>query len=185
MMLDALLTVGGKLIDKLIPDPEAKAKAQLDLATLAQNGELAQMANDTKLFEVEDGSEVDSFSLKSNPPVNADRATIDLQDNIPRHEQTGSGCPVSNMGDLHTTTALAQSVKFEGRRIAHGRLHHLKAVVRVTIVASVFHIFEKPPNHGCGDDVAGVFRLGHGLKSYSHYRTSLHHWAAAVAGVDG
>ena len=27
--LDALLNVGGKLIDKLIPDPEAKAKAQL------------------------------------------------------------------------------------------------------------------------------------------------------------
>lgn len=52
-MLDALLAVGGKLIDKLIPDPEAKAKAQLDLATLAQNGELAKMANDTKLFETE------------------------------------------------------------------------------------------------------------------------------------
>jgi hypothetical protein len=52
-MLDALLSVGGKLIDKLIPDPEAKAKAQLDLAALAQNGELAKMANDTKLFETE------------------------------------------------------------------------------------------------------------------------------------
>jgi hypothetical protein len=52
MMLDALLNVGGKLIDKLIPDPEAKAKAQLELATLAQNGELAQMANDTKLVEL-------------------------------------------------------------------------------------------------------------------------------------
>lgn len=51
--IDALLQVGGKLIDKLIPDPEAKAKAQLDLATLAQNGELAQMANETKLFETE------------------------------------------------------------------------------------------------------------------------------------
>ena len=53
MMLDALLNVGGKLIDKLIPDPEAKAKAQLELATLAQNGELAKLANDSKLFEVE------------------------------------------------------------------------------------------------------------------------------------
>jgi hypothetical protein len=51
--LDALLNVGGKLIDKLIPDPEAKAKAQLDLAKMAQDGELAKMANDTKLFEVE------------------------------------------------------------------------------------------------------------------------------------
>mgnify|MGYP006304334653 FL=1 len=51
--LDALLEVGGKLIDKLIPDPQAKAKAQLDLATLAQNGELAQIANETKIFEIE------------------------------------------------------------------------------------------------------------------------------------
>ena len=51
--LDAILGIGGKLIDKLIPDPEAKAKAQLDLAQMAQNGELAQMANDTKLYEVE------------------------------------------------------------------------------------------------------------------------------------
>jgi hypothetical protein len=45
--------VGGKLIDKLIPDPEAKAKAQLELTKLAQDGELAKMANETKLFEVE------------------------------------------------------------------------------------------------------------------------------------
>jgi hypothetical protein len=51
--LDALLNVGSKLIDKLIPDPEAKAKAQLELAKMAQEGELAKLANETKLFEVE------------------------------------------------------------------------------------------------------------------------------------
>ena len=51
--LTALLEVGGKLIDKLIPDPEAKAKAQLDLAQMAQNGELAKMANETELFKAE------------------------------------------------------------------------------------------------------------------------------------
>ena len=51
--LDALLNVGGKLIDKLIPDPEAKAKAQLELQKMAQDGELAKLANKTKLFEVE------------------------------------------------------------------------------------------------------------------------------------
>lgn len=38
-----ILNIGGKLIDKLIPDPEAKAKAQLDLAKLAQEGQLAQL----------------------------------------------------------------------------------------------------------------------------------------------
>ena len=51
--LTALLEVGGKLIDKLIPDPEAKAKAQLDLAKMAQDGELAKMANDTELYKLE------------------------------------------------------------------------------------------------------------------------------------
>ena len=51
--LAALLDVGGKLIDKLIPDPEAKAKAQLDLAKMAQDGELAKMANDTEIYKTE------------------------------------------------------------------------------------------------------------------------------------
>jgi hypothetical protein len=51
--IDALLNIGSKIIDRVLPDPEAKAKAQLDLAQLAQSGELAQMANDTKLFEAE------------------------------------------------------------------------------------------------------------------------------------
>jgi hypothetical protein len=51
--LDALLNVGGKLIDKLIPDPEQKAKAQLELTKLAQDGELAKMANETELYKTE------------------------------------------------------------------------------------------------------------------------------------
>ncbi len=50
--LTALLEVGGKLVDKLIPDPEAKAKATAELAKMAQDGELAKMANDTKLVEL-------------------------------------------------------------------------------------------------------------------------------------
>ena len=48
-----LLDIGGKLIDKLIPDPEAKAKAQAELLKMQQEGELAKMANDTKLYETE------------------------------------------------------------------------------------------------------------------------------------
>ena len=51
--LTALLEVGGKLIDKLIPDPEAKAKANLELAKMAQDGELAKMANDTEIYKTE------------------------------------------------------------------------------------------------------------------------------------
>lgn len=56
MFLDSLLGIGSKLIDKLIPDPSLKAEAQLRLAELAQNGELMRMANDTKLFELEQGN---------------------------------------------------------------------------------------------------------------------------------
>lgn len=41
--IDALLSVGGKLIDKLIPDPEAKAKAQLELAKMAHDGDLESL----------------------------------------------------------------------------------------------------------------------------------------------
>lgn len=59
--LDALISVGGKLIDKLIPDPEAKAKAQLDLARMAQDGELAKLANETKLFEVDQNNITDRW----------------------------------------------------------------------------------------------------------------------------
>jgi hypothetical protein len=51
--LDAILNVGGKLIDKLIPDPEQKAKAQFELQKMAQDGELTKLANETKLYEVE------------------------------------------------------------------------------------------------------------------------------------
>ena len=51
--ISGLLQVGGKIIDKLIPDPEAKARAQLELATLAQSGELAKMANETDLYKTE------------------------------------------------------------------------------------------------------------------------------------
>jgi hypothetical protein len=51
--LPAILEIGSKLLDKFIPDPTAKAKAQLDLAQMAQNGELAQMANDTDLYKTE------------------------------------------------------------------------------------------------------------------------------------
>ena len=62
--LDALLNVGGKLIDKLIPDPEAKAKAQLDLAKMAQDGELARIANETDLYKTEQNNLTDR--LKSD-----------------------------------------------------------------------------------------------------------------------
>ena len=41
-----LLNIGGKLIDKLIPDPEAKAKAQAELLKMQQDGRLAELQAD-------------------------------------------------------------------------------------------------------------------------------------------
>jgi hypothetical protein len=56
-----LLEIGGKLVDKLIPDPEAKARAQLELTKLAQDGELAKIANETKLFETDQNNITDRW----------------------------------------------------------------------------------------------------------------------------
>lgn len=44
--LDTIIGAGLKIIDKLIPDPEQKAKAQLELAKLAQEGKLADIQAD-------------------------------------------------------------------------------------------------------------------------------------------
>jgi len=57
--LSALLGIGEKLIDKLIPDPQAKAHAQIELAKMAQDGELAKMANETDLYKTEQGNLTD------------------------------------------------------------------------------------------------------------------------------
>jgi len=44
--ITAILDVGMKLVDKFFPDPEAKAKAQLELLQMQQNGEFKQIEAD-------------------------------------------------------------------------------------------------------------------------------------------
>ena len=44
--LTALFDVGMRLVDKFFPNPEDKAKAQLELLQMQQNGELAQINAD-------------------------------------------------------------------------------------------------------------------------------------------
>ena len=51
--LAPLLSVGSKILDRVIPDPAAAEAAKLELAKLAQDGELQKIANETKLFEIE------------------------------------------------------------------------------------------------------------------------------------
>lgn len=52
-MLNLLLPFAGKILDKLIPDPAQKAEAQIKLAEMAQNGELAKMANELEYFKID------------------------------------------------------------------------------------------------------------------------------------
>ena len=47
--ITAALEVGGKLIDRLWPDPTKAGEAKLELARMAQNGELARLTAETEL----------------------------------------------------------------------------------------------------------------------------------------
>jgi regulator of replication initiation timing len=44
--IEALLDVGMKVLDKFIPDPEAKAKAQAELLKMQQEGRIAELNAD-------------------------------------------------------------------------------------------------------------------------------------------
>jgi hypothetical protein len=45
--LDAILNIGGKILDKVFPDPVQAEQAKLKLLEMQQTGELAQIAADT------------------------------------------------------------------------------------------------------------------------------------------
>lgn len=45
--------VGGKLIDHFFPDPEQAAKAQMELAKMAQDGRLQEMVQENERFKTE------------------------------------------------------------------------------------------------------------------------------------
>jgi uncharacterized membrane protein (DUF106 family) len=72
--LTALLDVGMKVLDKFIPDPEAKAKAQKELLQMQQEGRLAELNADnveaqelTKRHEADMAS--DSWMSKNIRPM--------------------------------------------------------------------------------------------------------------------
>lgn len=59
----ALLDVGMKVLDKFIPDPQAKAQAQAELLRLQQEGRIAELQADTvEMQEVTKRSEADMAS---------------------------------------------------------------------------------------------------------------------------
>lgn len=61
--LDGIIATGLKIIDKVIPDPQAKSQAQLELTRLAQNGQLEELRADmTEMQEVTKRAEADMGS---------------------------------------------------------------------------------------------------------------------------
>lgn len=51
--ITAVLGIGGKLIDRLWPDPEQRAQAQLALMELAQKGELTELIERASIVKAE------------------------------------------------------------------------------------------------------------------------------------
>lgn len=54
--LTAILDIGGKLIDRLFPDPKMKAEATMKLMELQQSGDLAIIAGQLELNKIEAAS---------------------------------------------------------------------------------------------------------------------------------
>ena len=65
-VVDSILSIGTKLIDKLIPDPEAKAKAQMDLLKLEQDGQLEELRTRMSAI-VEEAKSADPWTSRARP----------------------------------------------------------------------------------------------------------------------
>jgi hypothetical protein len=63
---EGIIGIGGKLIDKLIPDPDAKAKAQLELLRLQQSGELEELNAQLSVIKAEAQSN-DPWTSRARP----------------------------------------------------------------------------------------------------------------------
>lgn len=57
--IPALLEVGGKILDRVLPDPAAAAKAKAELAALEQQGKLAEMNVDLDFYKTEQNNLTD------------------------------------------------------------------------------------------------------------------------------
>ena len=66
----ALLSIGEKVLDKVIPDPEAKAEAQAKLMEMAQKGQLAELEAMTKEMESARNREMQIATSEFAPILN-------------------------------------------------------------------------------------------------------------------
>jgi len=66
----ALLSIGEKVLDKVIPDPNAKAQAQAKLMEMAQKGQLAELEAMGKEMESARNREVQIATSSAAPMLN-------------------------------------------------------------------------------------------------------------------
>ena len=66
----ALLSIGEKVLDKVIPDPNAKAEAQAKLMEMAQKGELAQLEANVKEMQSARDREIQIATSSAAPMLN-------------------------------------------------------------------------------------------------------------------
>ena len=66
--LESILNIGGKILDKVLPDPQAKAEAQFKLMELAQKGELAELEARVKEMDSARRREIE-IAVSANAPM--------------------------------------------------------------------------------------------------------------------
>ena len=66
LLLGGIFDIGRTLIDKLMPSPEAKAKAQLELLQMQQNGELRELETRMSAIPAEANSP-DPWTSRARP----------------------------------------------------------------------------------------------------------------------
>lgn len=62
--IGSILDIGSKLIDRLVPDPQAAADMKLKLAQLGQNGQLAELAATTDISK----AQIDTDKVEAASP---------------------------------------------------------------------------------------------------------------------
>ncbi len=68
--LGAILSIGEKVLDKVLPDPEAKAKAQATLLEMSQKGQLAELEAHVKEMQSARDREIQIATSEHAPLLN-------------------------------------------------------------------------------------------------------------------
>ena len=68
--LGAILSIGEKVLDKVMPDPEAKAKAQATLMEMAHKGQLAELEANVKEMQSARDREIQIATSSAAPMLN-------------------------------------------------------------------------------------------------------------------